>query len=59
MIVNSFVKWDKFSEIYELLLDAGRSKGIDLERKSSSDVFCSVQSGFEGYELPDFVIFWD
>jgi ribosomal protein S6--L-glutamate ligase/gamma-F420-2:alpha-L-glutamate ligase len=59
LIVNSFVKWDKFSEIYELLLEAGFSKGIDLEMKSSTDIFCSVQSGFEGMELPDFVIFWD
>ena len=59
LIVNSFVKWDKFTEIYELLLDAGKAKGIDLEMKSSSDVFCSVQSGFEEIPLPDFVIFWD
>ena len=59
LIVNSFVKWDKFSEIYELLLNAGKKTGVELEMKSSSDIFCSVQSGFEGFELPDFAIFWD
>ena len=59
LIVNSFVKWDKFSEIYSLLLDAGKKVGVSLEMKTSSDVFCSVQSGFEGLTLPDFVIFWD
>ncbi|MCR4792267.1 MAG: RimK family alpha-L-glutamate ligase [Lachnospiraceae bacterium] len=59
LIVNSFVKWDKFSEIYELLLSAGKAEGVDLEMKSSTDVFCSVQSGFKDTSLPDFVIFWD
>ena len=27
--------------------------------KTSSDIFCSVQSRFSEYELPDFGIFWD
>ncbi len=59
LIVNSFVKWDKFSEIYNLLLEAGKKVGVDLELKTSSDIQCSVQSRFEEYELPDFGIFWD
>ncbi|MBQ3852614.1 MAG: RimK family alpha-L-glutamate ligase [Lachnospiraceae bacterium] len=59
LIVNSFVKWDKFSEIYELLLNAGRKVGVSLEMKTSSDIFCSVQSRFSDLELPDFAIFWD
>ena len=59
LIVNSFVKWDKFSEIYELLLNAGRKVGVSLEMKTSSDIFCSVQSRFSDLKLPDFAIFWD
>ena len=59
LIVNSFVKWDKFSEIYELLLDAGKKVGVSLEMKTSSDIFCSVQSEFSSLKLPDFAIFWD
>ena len=59
LIVNSFVKWDKFSEIYELLLNAGRKVGVSLEMKTSSDIFCSVQSEFSDLKLPDFAIFWD
>lgn len=59
LIVNSFVKWDKFSEIYELLLDAGKKIGVSLEMKTSSDIFCSVQSEFGPLKLPDFAIFWD
>ena len=59
LIVNSFVKWDKFSEIYELLLDAGKKIGVSLEMKTSSDIFCSVQSEFDSLKLPDFAIFWD
>ena len=59
LIVNSFVKWDKFSEIYELLLDAGQERGVSLEMKTSSDTFCSVQSEFDPLKLPDFAIFWD
>ena len=59
LIVNSFVKWDKFSEIYELLLNAGEKVGVSLEMKTSSDIFCSVQSGFSELKLPDFAIFWD
>ena len=57
LIVNSFVKWDKFSEIYELLLDAGKKIGVSLEMKTSSDIFCSVQSEFGPLKLPDFAIF--
>ena len=59
LIVNSFVKWDKFSEIYTLLLEAGKKVGVELELKTSSDILCSVQSRFSEYELPDFGIFWD
>ncbi len=59
LIVNSFVKWDKFSEIYELLLDAGKKIGVSLEMKTSSDIFCSVQSEFAPLKFPDFAIFWD
>ncbi len=59
LIVNSFVKWDKFSEIYSLLLDAGKKVGVSLEMKTSSDIFCSVQDSFEKETLPDFGIFWD
>ena len=59
LIVNSFVKWDKFSEIYNLLLEAGNKVGVELEMKTSSDIFCSVQSRFGDLELPDFGIFWD
>ena len=59
LIVNSFVKWDKFSEIYELLLGAAKKAGADLELKTSTDIFCSVQDeGFKA-QLPDFAIFWD
>ena len=59
LVVNSFVKWDKFSEIYGLLLEAGRKVGVLLEMKTSSDIFCSVQSRFSKVSLPDFAIFWD
>ena len=59
LIVNSFVKWDKFSEICNLLLEAGKKVGVELDLKTSSDIFCSVQSGFDDFELPDFGIFWD
>ena len=44
LIVNSFVKWDKFSEIYELLLNAGKKNGVDLEMKNSSDICLSLHA---------------
>ncbi len=59
LIVNSFVKWDKFSEIYELLLNAAKKCSVLLEMKTSTDIFSSVCGGFEEYDLPDFAIFWD
>lgn len=56
LIVNNFLKSDKFSEIYEYLMNAAKKRGIDIVMKKSGE--CMYYSG-EKVELPDFVLFWD
>ncbi len=54
LVVNSYMKSEKFNEIYALLIDSAKRKGIVLE-KVAGDSLCLGR-----YEKrPDFVIFWD
>ncbi|MBR5157402.1 MAG: RimK family alpha-L-glutamate ligase [Clostridia bacterium] len=59
LIVNSFMDSDKFKEIYTLLLEAAKAKGISLKLLKSCEITDIVGSSFSGYTLPDFAIFWD
>lgn len=59
LVINSFVKHDKFFEIYRMLLTAGEKKGVELELKTTTDLLFEVGSSFDGLEKPDFVLFWD
>ncbi len=59
LIVNSFVETAKFHELYDFLCKAASEQGITLEIKASADLLCDTESNFEGFLLPDFVLFWD
>lgn len=58
LVVNSQMRSDKFSEIYGLLLEAAKSRGLALELRDTSDPVLTV-GGNSGIEYPDFAIFWD
>ncbi|MDD4291778.1 MAG: RimK family alpha-L-glutamate ligase [Clostridia bacterium] len=65
LIVNGFVKWSKFDELYKMLIGAFERKGVELEKIGTLDLIDSIDGGAEGTKLTqltkeyDFVLFWD
>lgn len=57
IVVNSFVESAKFQELYSLLLESAKKRGIALDLKKGHDIITAVGDGFDS--LPDFAIFWD
>ena len=62
LVVNEFVKSDKFRELFEMLGAAAEKECIELEGISNADVWNKL--ALNGYDLkktdrPDFVLFWD
>ena len=58
LVVNSFLKIEKFNEIYSLLQRAFEEEGAELEVKTGADLVCP-SSEIASLQLPDFVLFWD
>lgn len=58
LIVNGFLRSEKFNEIYALLQNATRKFGASLVCKKTSEITC-VFGGENALERPDFVLFWD
>lgn len=59
LIVNSFIDSSKFTELYDMLLDAAKKSGIRLELKNTVELLSVVGEDLCGGTAPDFVIFWD
>lgn len=57
LIVNSFMKTEKFLSLYEMLLSSFKNKGTSLEIKKSQDI--SLEVNITINDKPDFVVFWD
>ena len=57
LIVNSFMKTEKFISLYEMLSNAFNDRGVILEIKQASDI--SLKVGERLKEEIDFAIFWD
>lgn len=58
LVVNSFLKIEKFNEIYSLLQRAFEGEGAELEVKTGADLI-SYSNKISELILPDFVLFWD
>lgn len=58
LVVNNYIDNGKFNEIYNTLLNAGKDKGLALSLKKTGDVPL-VAGTVPGFELPDFIIWWD
>ncbi len=56
LVVNGFLQSNKFDELYAFLGRAAVSLGIDLEKKTSTELFGCVDALVD---KPDFVLFWD
>ena len=53
LIVNGFLRTEKFRELEELFLEAAHSLSISLSVLTNAQVFTGLT------ERPDFVLFWD
>ena len=57
LVVNHFVRAPKFSEIYQLLIDAFRDRGVELAIRTNAELL-SILDGGTGRDV-DFILFWD
>ena len=57
LIVNSFMKTEKFISLYEMLSKSFNERGVSLEIKQASDISLCVGEPLK--EKIDFAIFWD
>jgi len=59
LVVNSFLKTDKFADIYARLAASFRKLGTELSMCGNADFAHEVSSALPLREKPDFVLFWD
>ncbi len=57
LVVNGFLQTNKFLGLYEYLLAAAKSEGIELILKTSAELCNCLDEPLQ--EKPDFAIFWD
>lgn len=53
LVVNGFLRTEKFLELETLFLDAAKELGIALVSRTNTQLFMGIS------EKPDFVLFWD
>ncbi len=61
LVVNEFVRSDKFYEIYNYLENSAKSKNVEIVRYTNADL-CLTFDGLQkkiDIEKPQFCIFWD
>jgi RimK family alpha-L-glutamate ligase len=59
LVVNHYVKLDKFNEIFKWLERAAARRNITLTRKTNEELMCVLKPGGVLSSAPDFVLFWD
>ncbi|MDQ2087013.1 RimK family alpha-L-glutamate ligase [Herbivorax sp. ANBcel31] len=62
LVVNHFIKSDKFLEIFEWLQNATKKKNINLIKKTNVELMCGLYENYDSYDCsyrPDFILFWD
>ena len=57
LIINTFMASQKFDNLYKLLSDAFKKRGVSLEIKKAEDISLEVNKPI--INKPDFAIFWD
>lgn len=58
LVINGFLKSDKFKEIYSLLQSSSTKFNIELVIKTNVEL-CDVLDNSLPFTRPDFVLFWD
>lgn len=59
LIVNGFLKTDKFTKFYNLVIDAFYKKGIALKVQTNDSLLLKVDTISEAAKNSDFILFWD
>lgn len=59
LIVNRFLKSDKFDDIYSRLKESFERLGVRLSVCTNADLLHTVDGNIDFAEKPDFVLFWD
>lgn len=59
LVVNAFLKSNKFDELYRLLLEAARGEGMELEVQTNAEVVSQLALGRFSPQRFQFCIFWD
>lgn len=61
LIVNEFLRTEKFNELYALLSKAAQEQGVELDLKTNAQVLALLQDDRKNAELlcADFCLFWD
>ncbi len=58
LVVNSFVKKQKFEDIYNLLINSAKKRNVELQMVTTTDLLAPIGEHLP-LSKPDFVIFWD
>lgn len=61
LVVNEFLKSNKFHEIHQWLLDAAKKQGIEMQLKTNAQLLIDVSENSMNVRKGqvDFVLFWD
>lgn len=59
MVVNAFLKTNKFDEIYLTLMEAAKARRMGLDVKTNAEVCWELCDGSFAPAAYDFVLFWD
>ena len=57
LIINTFMDEEKFNNLYQMLSDAFKNRGVSLIIKKAEDI--SLDASVSIKDRPDFAIFWD
>ncbi len=58
LVVNEFLYTNKFNEIHQWLLEAGKKSNINLQLKTNAELMIDINSD-QRDKLADFILFWD
>ena len=59
LIVNGFVRSEKFDELYGFFKRAAEKKNVCLSVVKTDELICPANDDFSSFTLPDFAVFWD
>ncbi len=58
LVVNAFLRTNKFDEIYDFLSSAAQGEGMQLDVMTNAEVVCALEGDFDPGRYA-FVLFWD